>query len=408
MSERIRPAQEDLMSTTPVEHQTPWGARVLEGLGGPYRSIPILVVLASIWVFFYSQNTAYLSVNNVTNLSLQIVTTAVLALGIVFVLLVGEIDLSSAILSGVCATVAANLAVREGWPLTAAVALAIVVGLTVTFIEAQVVIFGVPSLIVTLGGMVILQGMLLVVLPPEFTVNVAGTDYATIASTRLSDSTAVLVGLVAWAAYCLFLVNRQRHRAVSLGSALTSRSVLVPAIVSGVVGAAVIGVLGQARGLPLPVVILVGLLLVAAYVTTQTTYGAHLYAVGGNREAAQRAGIPVARMVTYSFLVLGACAAIAGVLDASRLLGVSNSSGSGPLMLNAIAAAVVGGVSLFGGRGSVWAALLGALVIGSINNGVQLLGFSPEVQSFATGGVLIAAVAIDVVITRGSLLPGRR
>jgi D-xylose transport system permease protein len=113
-------------------------------------------------------------------------------------------------------------------------------------------------------------------------------------------------------------------------------------------------------------------------------------------------------MIVYSFLVLGFCAALAGVLDAARLLSVSNSSGAGPLMLNAIAAAVVGGTSLFGGRGSVWAALMGALVIGSINNGVQLLGLSTEVQNFATGGVLVIAVAIDVVITRGSIRPGAR
>jgi D-xylose transport system permease protein len=390
------------------EPRTPLSARVLEGLGGPYRSIPILIVLAVIWLFFYSQNSAYLSVGNVTNLSLQIVTTAVLALGIVFVLLVGEIDLSSAVLSGVCATVAANLAVKEEWPLAVAILLAVAVGVLVMFIEAQIVIFGVPSLIVTLGGMVILQGMLLVVLPPEFTVNVAGTEYAKIASTHLSSTTAYLLGFVGWAAYCLLLAGRQRRRLGSVAGALRSRAVLVPAVVSGVLVFTVISVLSQARGLPLPVVILVVMLVIAAYATTQTKYGVHLYAVGGNREAAQRAGIPVSRMIVYSFLVLGVCAAIAGILDASRLLGVSNSSGSGPLMLNAIAAAVVGGVSLFGGRGSVWAALLGALVIGSINNGVQLLGLSPEVQSFATGGVLIVAVGIDVVLTRGSLLPNRR
>jgi D-xylose transport system permease protein len=112
-------------------------------------------------------------------------------------------------------------------------------------------------------------------------------------------------------------------------------------------------------------------------------------------------------MIIYSFLVLGLCGAVAGIVDASRLLGVSVSSGSGPLMLNAIAAAVVGGTSLFGGRGTVWAALIGALVIGSINNGVQLLGLSTEVQNFATGAVLILAVAIDVMITRGSIRPNR-
>lgn len=392
----------------PEEHQVPLSGRILEALGVRYRSIPILVVLGLIWLFFYSQNTAYLSVGNITNLSLQIVTTAILALGIVFVLLVGEIDLSSAILSGVCATVAANLAVREGWPLAAAVVLAVGVGMVITFIEAQVVIFGVPSLIVTLGGMVILQGLLLVVLPPEFTVNVAGTDYAEIASTHLSATTSYVVGLVGWAGYCLMLLRRQTHRSGSTAAAARSRAVLLPAAVTGAVVLGVVALLSNARGLPLPVLILVALLLAAAYATTQTTYGVHLYAVGGNREAAQRAGIPVSRMIVYSFLVLGVCAAVAGVVDASRLLGVSNSSGGGPLMLNAIAAAVVGGVSLFGGRGSVWAALLGALVIGSINNGVQLLGLSTEVQSFATGGVLIVAVGIDVVITRGSLMPGRR
>src|SRR5262245_59353600 len=125
------------------------------------------------------------------------------------------------------------------------------------------------------------------------------------------------------------------------------------------------------------------MLLIGWYFTSRTRYGTHLYAVGGNREAAQRAGIPVNRMVVYSFLVLGACSAVAGIVEASRLLAVSNSSGGGPLMLNAIAAAVVGGASLFGGRGTVWAALLGALGLGSINNGVQLPGLSPAVQAFS-------------------------
>ena len=182
----------------------------------------------------------------------------------------------------------------------------------------------------------------------------------------------------------------------------------MPSVVAAVGLFAVVFVLSRQRGLPLPVLILAVMLLVAWYWTTQTRYGTHLYAVGGDREAAQRAGIPVRRMVLYSFLVLGACAAVAGMVDSSRQLGVSVSSGAGPLMLNAIAAAVVGGTSLFGGRGSVWSALLGALVIGSISNGVQLLGLSTEVQFFATGVVLIVAVAVDVVLSRGSLLPGRR
>ncbi|GAA1531000.1 sugar ABC transporter permease [Nocardioides humi] len=391
----------------PNEPDTPLLSRVVEGLSGRYRSIPVLLVLGLIWLYFYSQNSAFLTSGNITTLTLQIVTTAILALGVVFVLLVGEIDLSSAMLSGVCATVTAQLAIKSEWPLWLAILGGVAVGVLFVLAEVLAVIFGVPSLIVTLGGMVILQGLLLVVLPPEFAINVAGTDYARISSTYLPSGWSLALGAAGWLIFCAtrYLGHRER------GADATSSAVLVvgvPAVVSGVVIFGAIAILSEGPGLPLPVLILVGMLLIAAYFTGRTRYGTHLYAVGGNREAAQRAGIPVSRMVIYSFLVLGVCAAVAGMVEASRLLAVSNSSGGGPLMLNAIAAAVVGGVSLFGGRGTVWAALLGALVIGSINNGVQLLGMSTEVQSFATGGVLILAVAIDVVITRGSLLPNRR
>ena len=385
---------------------TPFLSRAVEALAGPYRSIPVLVTLAIIWLFFYSQNPRYLSFVNITNLTLQIVTTAVLALGIVFVLLVGEIDLSSAALSGVAATIAANLAVNHGWPLWRAIAMAVLVSLAVVLVEAGIVIFGVPSLIVTLGGMVALQGLLLVVLPETFTVSVGGTDYARIANGHLPAGASYLFALLAWAAYSGARLRRYLQRRSSAPESVLS--VVVPVVVSGVGIFGVVAVLSHGAGLPLPVLILTVMLLVASYATTQTRYGVHLFAAGGNREAAQRAGIPVSRMIVYSFLVLGFCAAVAGILDASRLLSVSNSSGSGPLMLNAIAAAVVGGTSLFGGRGSVWAALLGALVIGSINNGVQLLGLSTEVQSFATGGVLVLAVAVDVVLARGTIRPPRR
>lgn len=386
-------------TSKPAEHPTPLAARLIGGLDERFRNIPVLAVLALIWLFFYSQNSAFLSSQNITNLALQIVTTAILALGIVFVLLVGEIDLSSAVLSGVCATIAANLAVNSDWNLYAALAIGLATGVAAMLIQATIVVFGVPSLIVTLGGMVVFQGLLLVVLPPEFTVSVGGTDFAEIASSHLPASWSFALAGAVWVAYAIahWRAGGSRRRGATLATIV-------------IYGAALFGgvaVLTSANGLPVPVLILAVLLVGASYLTTRTRYGVRLYAVGGNREAAQRAGIPVARMVVYSFLILGACAFIAGVIDASRLLGVSNSSGGGPLMLNAIAAAVVGGTSLFGGRGSVWSALLGALVIGSITNGVQLLGFSPEVQSFATGGVLIVAVAMDVVITRGSFWPRR-
>ncbi|WP_170147744.1 sugar ABC transporter permease [Micromonospora phaseoli] len=382
-------------------------SRAIETAARGHRSVPVLVVLAIIWAVFYSQSPAYLSFQNLTNLTLQIVTTAILALGVVFVLLVGEIDLSSAVLSGVCAAVAAGLTVNSGLPLPVGIAAAVAAGMAVMFVQAQAVMFGVPSLIVTLGGMVILQGLILVVLPPEFTISVAGTPFATIASAAIPAGTSYALAAVATLAFVAYRLFQYRER-LSTGSLASLTTIIVP---SALVAAVLFGgvfTLTRQRGLPMPVLIVAVMLLIAWYVTTQTRYGIHLYAVGGDREAAQRAGIPVRRMVLYSFLVLGACAAVAGMVDASRQLGVSVTSGSGPLMLNAIAAAVVGGTSLFGGRGSIWSALLGALVIGSISNGVQLLGLSTEVQYFATGSVLIIAVAVDVVLTRGALLPGRR
>jgi D-xylose transport system permease protein len=390
-----------------AEPTTPVG-RAIQVAARLHRSIPVLVTLGLIWAFFYSQSPAYLSFGNLTNLTLQIVTTATLALGVVFVLLVGEIDLSSAALSGVCAAVAGTVVVINGLPLLLGVLAAVLVGTAVTFVEAQIIMFGVPSLIVTLGGMVILQGLLLVVLPEEFTISIAGTPLAGLASTAVPAGTSYLLAAAGTAVFVGYRLFQHRERRSTGSAPSMTRSVTVPSAVAAVALFGIVFVLSRQQGLPLPVLILAAMLLVAWYATTQTRYGTHLYAVGGAREAAQRAGIPVRRMVLYSFLVLGACAAVAGMLDASRQLGVSVSSGAGPLMLNAIAAAVVGGTSLFGGRGSVWSALLGALVIGSISNGVQLLGLSTEVQFFATGAVLITAVAVDVVLNRGAVLPGRR
>jgi D-xylose transport system permease protein len=382
----------------------PLASRFIGAFDERLQRLPVLVVLGGIWLFFYSRNSAYLSSQNITNLALQIVTTAILALGIVFVLLVGEIDLSSAILSGVCATIAANLAVNHNWSLWAALAVGVGTGAALMVAQALIVVFGVPSLIVTLGGMVVFQGLLLVVLPPEFTVSVGGTSFAKITSSHVPTGLSFLIAFAGWAGYAVTCWRRDRRRRADQRSWLSTATPIVLCAVA-VFGA--VALLTRNGGLPLPVLVLAVLLVAASYVTTQTRYGVHLYAVGGNREAAKRAGVPVARMVIYSFAILGVCAAIAGVMDASRLLGVSNSSGGGSLMLNAIAAAVVGGTSLFGGRGGAWSALLGALVIGSINNGVQLLGYSPEVQNFATGGVLVIAVAMDVVITRGTLWPRR-
>jgi len=373
-------------------------------MSGGFRVVPVVLALVVIWLIFYSQNPAYLSSENLSNLSLQIVTTAMLALGVVFVLIVGEIDLSGAALSAVCATVAAHFAVIAGQPIWIALGAGILVGMAIAGLEGLIINFGVPSLITTLGGMTAMLGLLLVVLPEEFSISIGGNAYEQIAAIQIPSGLSILLAIAASIIYAFSRWSSQRHLISESGHL---RRIVIPSIAVAIVLIGIVAFVSSSSGLALPVAILMLMLVVASYFLTQTRYGGHLFAVGGNRQAAARAGIPVARMVFFSFLILGACAAMAGFVDGSRLLMVSPSSGTGSLMLDAIAAAVVGGTSLFGGRGTAWAALLGALVIGSINNGVEFLGLSTEVQYFATAGVLVFAVAVDVVLTRGRLLPRR-
>jgi D-xylose transport system permease protein len=387
-----------------------WRTKIGEGLAGPYRSLPVILSLVILWIAFNSGNSAFLGSANLHSLAQQIVPVGMLALGVVFVLLVGQIDLSSAALSAVAATIAARLLVESGSPLVLAIAAAIAFALAVTFAESLLVIYGVPSLIVTLGGMIMLAGGLLIALPPSFQVSLGGTSLAKFAGTDISTTACfvvVAVGAVLLIGFRLWAVLRSQRSGDGQVTASQGFVTMVPAVFGGAVLLLAVLVVGGDRGVPLSTAVFFGFLVVAWYMTTQTRYGTHLYAVGGNRAAAKRSGVPVSRIVVYSFLVLGLCATVAGLADSSRTLGVSTASGGGSLMLDAIAAAVVGGTSLFGGRGSVWSAALGALVIVSINSGVQLLGLSVEIQDLATGGVLILAVTIDLIVSRGSIRPSR-
>lgn len=380
-------------------------ARIIEALGGELRVLPVLVSLAVIWLFFALGDSAFLSSRNLSNLSLQIVVTGVLALGLVLILLVGEIDLSLASASAVAATLMATLLVDQGWSVGFAVLAGLGLGAAVGLAQALVIVFGSPSFVVTLGGGLMLQGALIALLPSAGQINLADTPIAKVAGTYLDVPTGWTLGAIVVAGFAALrwtghVSARRRGMASS-----AARHVLAPTAFVAVVTVATLAVLNGYRGVPVAVFIFICLLMVAAYATTETRYGIHLFAVGGNRDAARRAGVPVARLIVSTFVIGGLCAAIAGMIAASRVLGVSVNSGGGPLMLEAIAAAVIGGASLFGGRGTVWAALLGALVIGSISNGMDLRGMSTEVKLLVEGGILIIAVTVDVVIARGRLRP---
>jgi D-xylose transport system permease protein len=377
----------------------------LDAIAGRYRVVPVLLMLAAIWAFFATQNPAFVGSRNLTNLLVQIVVTATIALGIVFVLLLAEIDLSVAANSGASATLTAILVVNHGWPSWLGLLGGLVAGGAIGLVQGAVVTqFGVPSFVVTLGTQLVLLGGILTLLPGGTgQVSLFNTGIATLSSTYLPPALGWLLMAVGVGAFVLLRVlaaGEAARRGLGVG---ILRAVVVPGVVMAATGVVAVAVLNSYLGVPLPVVILFGLLAVFSYITTQTRFGLHLYAVGANPDAARRAGISVARAKMTAFTIAGVLAALGGILAASRLLGVSASSGTGTVLLESIAAAVIGGTSLFGGRGSVWDALLGALVIGSISNGLDLLGAQTVVKFVAEGFILVLAATVDAMLTRGSV-----
>lgn len=383
-------------------------ARSLSVAASRYRIATVVLTLIVVWVFFYVRdpNDVFLSARNLSNLSLQITVTGLLALGLVFVLLIGEIDLSVAALSGVAAAVTAALVQQNGVNVALAIAVGLAFGALFQLVQGAIVVFGPPSFIVTLGASLVLNGLLLRLLPSTGQFNLSGTALGDIASTYISTGWASLGAGALVASFGVARVStwrRQRARGLNTNAV----TVIAPIVAASAVAAGAVAVFGSYRGVPVPFAVFFGLLVVSSYALGQTRFGTAIYAVGDNREAARRAGIRVTAVVVTAFAIAGVLSALGGVIAASRVLGVSNQSGSGTLLLQAIAAAVIGGVSLAGGRGSPWAALLGALVIGSISNGMDLLDYSTSSKMMVQGGLLVAAVVIDVVINRGSLRPSR-
>lgn len=379
------------------------GQRIATALAGRWRSVPVLATLVAIWAIFSVQAPSFLTARNLSNLSVQIVVTAILALGLVLVLLIGEIDLSVAALGALASAVMARLLVEAGAPAVLAIAAAIAFGVVIGCIQGLIVTqFRAPAFIVTLGASLIMQGLLLQLLPRTGQVPLAGTAIELITGSYLVPLVGYLLAVLTPVVVTLLLWQTFRHR-IRQGQQLSLlRSVLLPGLACLACALVVVAVLNLHRGVPSAVVLMLALLAALAYLTTQTRFGTYLYAIGGNAEAARRSGIRVRNVKVITFALTGGLAAIAGVVAASRTLGVSSQSGSGTILLEAVAAAVIGGASLFGGRGSVWAALLGALVIGSISNGLDLLGAEAQTKLIIQGAILILAVAVDGALSKGA------
>jgi D-xylose transport system permease protein len=365
-------------------------------------SISIVVALLVIWAMFQSLNNVFLSPDNLSNLSRQISYGGVVSLGLVLVLLIGEVDLSVGSVGGLAAAVLAVLVENHGWNPFLAIAVTVAMGAALGGGQALIFTrFKVPSFVVTLGGLLLFYGLQLKVLGSTGTIRLPfGQTIAQIENKTLSPAVTYSGLVVAIALYgAALLVSRARYRRAQLPAA-SAVSIALRVVLVGVPLFAAAWVLNRAGGVPLAFVLLLSLVVLFWLITTQTRYGQNIYAVGGNAEAARRAGIGVTSTRIAVFCVCGATAAFGGIMSGSYVGAASQTLGGDTLLLYAIAAAVIGGTSLFGGRGTVWAALLGWLVIGSIYNGMFLLNLESDIQFMIIGGVLIGAVIVDSVSRR--------
>ncbi len=375
---------------------------------GDLASLRVVIGLVVIWVIFQSQNDRFLSAVNLTNLMLQITAIGLISVGIVYVLLLGEIDLSVGAVSGLAAAVMAVLNVQHGWDPYLAIVAGVLTGTMVGLLQGFFFTrFVIPSFVVTLAGLLAWQGALLQVLGSTGSINITDPKITGLANIFYSDAVGWIAAVIVIGVYTgMTLVSYRRRLERGLEAGNFGVLVIRMAVVAGAV-IAVIATLNSDRGLPLAVLILLAFVVGMEYVVKRTRFGRHVFAVGGNAEAARRAGIRVNGVRLAVFTICSTMAAIGGILAASRLLAVTQNSGGNDVLLLAIAGPVIAGTSLFGGRGSVWSALLGALVIGSISNGMDLLAYNTSVKYMVTGGVLLAAVIIDAIARQKRQAAGR-
>ena len=375
---------------------------------GDLGSLPIIIGIIMIALIFQTQNENYLTPRNFVNLIVQMAGITTMAIGVVYVLLIGEIDLSIGYVSAIAGvSMTLLLGGSEGWPwyfsIPAALCVVAIIGLVQGLIITQ---FQVPSFVVTLAGLLAWNGVVLILVGGSGTIIIQDPVVIGIANYYLPAmwgwaATALLIGGYA-VNQIRQIQSRQKQGLSTTPLAIVALQVLALAIIAG--GA--VYVANQDRGVPFVGVLLIILLVGFSFIATRTQFGRYVYAVGGNKEAARRAGIAVKRIQITVFMISSVMAGMGGIILASRLRSVATDAGGGNLLLNAIAAAVIGGTSLFGGSGRVTSALLGALVIASVENGMGLLGLSSGVKFIITGLVLLVAVLVDAISRRSRARSG--
>ncbi|MEU2161176.1 sugar ABC transporter permease [Streptomyces chengbuensis] len=377
---------------------------------GDLGSIPVVIGLILICAIFQSLNSNFLSAQNLSNIAVTMVATGMMAVGIIFVLLLGEIDLSVGAVSGVSGAIVAVLSVTNGmneWlALLVAIAGGAVIGALHGFFFARI---GAPAFAVTLAGLLFWQGFMLQLLGSQGTINLDGDGVVAKLTTYYFSDVAAAYGLAALAVAVFFVsafVDSRRRDAAGIPSRPLG-DILFRTVLLAVVSFGAAYMLNQYKGLPLALVLFLVVLVVTDFVLRRTAYGRKIFALGGSVEASRRAGINVTAVRISVFAIAGTFAAVGGLFWASKIAAANQSAGAGDLLMNVIAAAVIGGTSLFGGRGRTWNALLGVMVIVSIQYGLALEGIATPIQFMITGGVLLATVVIDSVTRKTQKTAGR-
>jgi D-xylose transport system permease protein len=387
--------------------------------GGDMGSLPALLALLVLTaVFVVLKPETFLLTANIANLFQQGAVVATLAMGLVFVLLLGEIDLSAGYASGVCGTVLALLMTREGWPwylaVAAALATGIVIGLVLGFMVAKI---GMPSFVATLAAFLAFQGVVLILIGSGGNIAVVDPVITSLENNNVPPLWGWVLAVVAVASFAASSLRTwSGRRSRGLLAAPIQLVVLKIAVIAVIVFGAVYA-LNQERGIrpdiksiqgvPIVVPVIVVLALGLGFVLTRTAFGRHIYPVGGNAEATRRAGIAVSRVRVACFVICSSMAAVAGIFAVSRANSVDPNQGGSNVLLYAVGAAVIGGTSLFGGKGRIVDALIGAAVIAIIDNGMGLLGYGAGIKYVVTGIVLAAAAAVDALSRRRARATGR-
>jgi D-xylose transport system permease protein len=378
---------------------------------GDVGSLPVILGMVVIVIFFTVQSSAFFTAENFNNLIVQLAATSIIAIGVVFVLLLGEIDLSIGYVSGVAGVTVAWLqepGTSHQLPGILAILITVAVGAVIGAFQGSFVAFiGVPSFVVTLAGLLAWQGVIIRWIGNQGVIGIQDNLINDVANYVLPTWLGWLVALLICLGFAASVAGGfySRHRAgLNIGSVPLAalRVAFVVVVVFGIVA-----ISNSSRGVPFAGVLVVALLAFWTFVARRTTFGRHVYAVGGNAEAAHRSGINVKFIRVSVFAISSAMAAIGGIIFASLLNSVDLTAGGGTILLDSIAAAVIGGTSLFGGRGRVVSALLGALVISTIGNGLSLIGSAAATQYITTGVILLAAVVLDTLSRKRLEASGR-